>query len=71
MRYRVEQDDGGDFAARLTVVNTGERGLGDDWRLEFAFPGTQRLTDPARAVAQNGRKVVLRGKSDLDARPVA
>jgi serine/threonine-protein kinase len=37
----------------------------EDWRMEFAYPSTQRLTDPARPVAQNGRKVVVRGSADL------
>jgi eukaryotic-like serine/threonine-protein kinase len=48
VRYRVEEDTGDDFAARLTVVNTGERTVGD-WRMEFAYPGTQRLTEPTRS----------------------
>lgn len=66
VRYEVERDTGADFQARLTVVNTGEHTLGD-WRMEFAFPGTQRLTGAARAVAQNGRKVALQGRKDLAA----
>jgi serine/threonine-protein kinase len=66
VRYRVEKDTGTDFEARLTVVNTGDRAL-EDWRMEFVFPGSQRLTDPARPVAQNGRKVILRGQADLHA----
>ncbi|HEU4346616.1 MAG TPA: serine/threonine-protein kinase [Actinoplanes sp.] len=65
VRYRVEEDTGRDFAARLTVVNTGDHEVDDDWRMEFAYPGTQRLTDPVRAVAQKGRKVVLHGRSGL------
>ncbi|MEV6492732.1 cellulose binding domain-containing protein [Actinoplanes sp. NPDC051633] len=64
VRYRVEKDTGADFEARVTVVNNGEQSV-EDWRMEFAYPGTQRLTDPARAIAQNGRKVVYRGKQDL------
>jgi serine/threonine-protein kinase len=65
VRYRVDEDTGRDFAARLTVVNTGEQAVDEDWRMEFAYPGTQRLTDPAQSVAQNGRKVVVRGSADL------
>jgi eukaryotic-like serine/threonine-protein kinase len=66
VRYQVVTDSGDDFEARLTVVNTGDRALGD-WRMEFAYPGTQRLTDPAGEVAQNGRKVVLAGRRELAA----
>ena len=65
VRYRVDEDSGSAFIARLTVVNTGEHAVDDDWRMEFAYPGSQRLVDAVRAVAQNGRKVVLRGKSEL------
>ena len=64
VRYHVEKDTGADFEAEVTVVNNGERTV-EDWRMEFAYPGTQRLTDPARAVAQNGRKVVVNGRKDL------
>jgi eukaryotic-like serine/threonine-protein kinase len=64
VRYEVERDSGDDFEAQVTVVNTGEHKL-DTWRMEFAYPGTQRLTEPARAVAQNGRKVVVRGSKNL------
>ncbi len=67
VRYHVVKDSGEDFEVRLTVLNTGDRPLGD-WRMEFAYPGTQRLTHPAREVAQNGRKVVLTGPRDLAAR---
>ncbi|HET6529222.1 MAG TPA: serine/threonine-protein kinase [Actinoplanes sp.] len=65
VRYRVDEDTGRTFAARLTVVNTGDRAVDEDWHLRFAYPGTQRLTDPARPVTQNGRKVVVRGSADL------
>ena len=64
VRYRVEKDTGADFEARLTVVNTGDNAVGD-WRMAFTYPGTQRLKDPAQAVAQDGRRVVLRGRKDL------
>jgi serine/threonine-protein kinase len=65
VRYRVDEDSGSAFLARLTVVNTGEHAVDDDWLMEFAYPGSQRLVDAGRAVAQNGRKVVLRGRSEL------
>ena len=50
VRYQVSTDTGGDFAARLTVVEHRRARAGDDWRMEFAFPGTQRLTErPGRS----------------------
>lgn len=64
VRYRVEKDTGTDFQARLTVVNTGERAIGG-WRMEFAYPGTQRLKNPAQAVAQTGRRVIFHGRRNL------
>jgi hypothetical protein len=64
VRYRVEKDTGADFEARLTVVNTGDQAVGG-WRMEFAYPGTQRLKDPAQAVAQSGRRVVVHGRKNL------
>lgn len=64
VRYRVEKDTGADFEARLTVVNTGEQAVGG-WRMAFTYPGTQRLKEPAQAVAQTGRRVVFRGRKDL------
>jgi serine/threonine-protein kinase len=67
VRYQVVKDSGDDFEVRLTVLNNGARALAD-WRLEFAYPGTQRLTNPAREVRQNGRKVVLAGPGELGAR---
>jgi eukaryotic-like serine/threonine-protein kinase len=33
--------------------------------MAFAFPGAQRLMDPVREVAQDGRKVVLTGRRAL------
>jgi serine/threonine-protein kinase len=66
VRYQVERDSGSDFEARLTVVNTGGRAL-EDWRMEFAYPGSQRLTTPADAVTQNGRRIIVRGGRDLGA----
>ena len=65
VRYRVDGDTGRGFVARLTVVNTGDHAVDDGWRMDFVYPGTQRLTDPDRVVAQKGRKVILRGRSDL------
>lgn len=66
VRYQVERDTGSDFEARLTLVNTGGQAV-EDWRMEFAYPGTQRLTRPADAVTQKGRRIVVRGSGDLAA----
>jgi hypothetical protein len=59
VRYQVRQDNGEDFEALLSVLNTGERSFGR-WRLEFVFPGTQRLVNLPRTVDQSGRRVRLR-----------
>jgi hypothetical protein len=61
VRYQVRRDSGDDFAARLTVVNTGSRAL-TGWRLEFAYPGAQRLATTGRTLTQKGRKVLVRAR---------
>lgn len=66
VRYQVERDTGSDFEARVTVVNTGEGAL-DGWRMEFAYPGSQRLTDVPATVAQTGRRIAVRGRGELAA----
>ncbi|AEV81602.1 serine/threonine protein kinase [Actinoplanes sp. SE50] len=58
VQYQVRRDSGGAFEARMTVLTTGGSA---GWRLEFSFPGTQRLAGPPRSVAQHGRRVVVRG----------
>ena len=68
VRYQVRQDDGEDFEALLTVLNTGERVL-PAWRLTFAYPGTQRLVNMPKNVGQNGRRVLLRGTGDSHLNP--
>jgi serine/threonine-protein kinase len=66
VRYQVKHDNGEDFDALLTVLNTGRRSLAG-WQVEFDFPGTQRLVDLPRTVDQNGHRVLLRtaGKKRL------
>jgi hypothetical protein len=61
VRYQVRRDSGEDFAARLTVINTGSRAI-TGWRLEFAYPGAQRLATNGRTLTQNGRKVLVRAR---------
>jgi hypothetical protein len=68
VRYQVRQDDGKGFEAVLSVRNTGGRTL-TRWRLDFSYPGTQRLVDLPIAVAQTGRQVRLRGAGDRRLKP--
>ncbi|GIF12199.1 serine/threonine-protein kinase [Actinoplanes teichomyceticus] len=59
VRYQVQRDSGGSFQARLTVRTTAGPG---GWRVEFAFPGSQRLAGSPKAVSQRGRNVVVHGE---------
>ncbi|MDT5042121.1 MAG: eukaryotic-like serine/threonine-protein kinase [Actinoplanes sp.] len=68
VRYQIRADDGQTFEALLTVLNTGERALAR-WRLEFVYPGTQRLINLPKTVGQNGRKVRLGPIADRRLRP--
>jgi hypothetical protein len=63
VRYQVRHDSGNDFEAQLTLTNTGAHALGA-WRLQFAYPGTQRLTGLPKRMAQTGRTVVVHGRPD-------
>ncbi|MEU4693122.1 serine/threonine-protein kinase [Actinoplanes sp. NPDC023714] len=58
--YHVRRDSGADFEARLTVVTTAAADV--RWRVEFRYPGTQRLTPASKAISQQGRRVVVNGK---------
>ncbi|MBB4748385.1 serine/threonine-protein kinase [Actinoplanes lobatus] len=58
VRYQVRRDSGSYFEARLSVITTETSG----WRVEFSYPGGQRLAATPRAVTQNGRRVVLTGR---------
>jgi hypothetical protein len=58
VRYQVRRDSGSYFEARLSVI-TSETSA---WRVEFAYPGTQRLAATPKAVAQHGRRVVVNGQ---------
>ncbi|GIF09417.1 serine/threonine-protein kinase [Actinoplanes siamensis] len=59
VRYQVQRDSGGSFEARLTVLTTGGSG---GWRVDFTYPGTQRLAGPPKSVSQRGRHVSVRGE---------
>jgi serine/threonine-protein kinase len=60
IRYEVQRDSGTDFEARLTVYATVAQRTA--WRVEFSYPGTQRLAPASKAVTQLGRHVVVTGK---------
>ncbi|MEU4676453.1 serine/threonine-protein kinase [Micromonospora sp. NPDC023737] len=58
--YALRSDSGKDFAAELTLTNTGDREL-RDWAMNFVFPGRQTVirATPASA-SQQGQAVVVR-----------
>ncbi|SDT71659.1 serine/threonine-protein kinase [Actinoplanes derwentensis] len=58
VRYQVKRDSGTDFEARLSVETTETA----QWRVEFTFPGSQRLAATPDTVTQHGRRVVLDGR---------
>ncbi|MGX6602933.1 protein kinase domain-containing protein [Micromonosporaceae bacterium Da 78-11] len=64
VRYQLKRDSGSAFEAELTVATTDEF-AGDSWRIQFAYPGSQHLTDTPKAVTQHGRKVVGKGSGKL------
>ncbi|MFG2048793.1 protein kinase [Micromonospora sp. NPDC048935] len=58
--YALRTDSGTDFAADLTLTNTGDREL-RDWAMSFSFPGQQTVTKAEPApVHQQGSTVVIR-----------
>ncbi|HWS39226.1 MAG TPA: serine/threonine-protein kinase [Actinoplanes sp.] len=58
VRYHVKRDSGADFEARLSIRTTETA----DWRVEFTFPGSQRLAGTSQTMTQHGRRVVLDGR---------
>ncbi|MDI6098645.1 serine/threonine-protein kinase [Actinoplanes sp. NEAU-A12] len=58
VRYQVRRDSGAYFEARLNVATTAT----SDWRVEFSYPGTQRLAATPESVAQKGRRVAVNGR---------
>ncbi|WP_342341800.1 serine/threonine-protein kinase [Micromonospora yangpuensis] len=57
--YTLRSDNGREFAADLTLTNTGRREL-RDWTVHFSFPAEQKLTRPAPTVRQQGETVLVR-----------
>ncbi|GAA0794933.1 serine/threonine-protein kinase [Spirilliplanes yamanashiensis] len=73
--FTVRRDTGAAFDAAVTVTNTGTERL-TDWRLQFTFPGAQRIVaDHAGAagavVGQTGRTVTVRPAGELSLAPGA
>ena len=66
VRYQLKRDSGSDYEALLTVAAT-DAVAGHLWRVQFAYPGSQELTSPEKAVAQKGHKVVVKGRGKLRA----
>ncbi|MEU8238042.1 serine/threonine-protein kinase [Actinoplanes missouriensis] len=58
--YEVRRDSGADFVARLTVTTTAA--ASSRWRVEFRYPGTQRLASASKAISQEGRRVAVNGR---------
>jgi len=66
VRYQLKRDSGSDYEALLTVAAT-DAVAGRLWRVQFAYPGSQQLTSPEKAVAQKGHRVVVKGRGKLRA----
>jgi serine/threonine protein kinase len=64
VRYQLRRDSGSDYEAVLTVATTAEVAT-TPWRVQFSYPGSQRLTGIPKAVTQKGRKVVAKGRGKL------
>ncbi len=60
VRYQLRHDSGRDYEAVLTVATSEEVGRAS-WRVVFAYPGSQRLTDAPKTITQTGRKVIVKG----------
>jgi hypothetical protein len=64
VRYQLRSDSGREFEALLTVATTDEVGR-SRWRVQFSYPGSQRLSGAPKAVTQKGRRVVAKGTGKL------
>ena len=64
VRYQLKRDSGREYEAQLTVATSADVGRAP-WRVQFAYPGSQRLTRPPQAVTQKGRKVTAKGSGRL------
>jgi protein kinase-like protein/cellulose binding protein with CBM2 domain len=66
VRYQLKRDSGSDYEALLTVATT-DAVAGHRWRVQFAYPGSQKLTSPEKTVTQKGHQVVVKGRGKLRA----
>jgi hypothetical protein len=62
VRYQLRRDSGRSYEAMLTVTVSSAQ---SPWRVQFSYPGSQRLTGTPKAVTQKGRRVVARGHGNL------
>ncbi|MFE2615925.1 serine/threonine-protein kinase [Micromonospora chalcea] len=56
--YSLRRDTGKEFAAELTLTNTGDREL-RGWTMNFTFPGKQTVTTSKPLARQAGRTVSI------------
>jgi serine/threonine-protein kinase len=71
VRYQVRRDSGTTFDVSLAITVVGQRPA-DAWRLEFAYPGNQRLTSlsgPVAQLEQLGKQVTVRPTDGTELRP--
>lgn len=61
VRYQLRHDSGRNYEAQLTVTTSAP----GSWRVQFSYPGTQKLTGGSRTVTQKGRKVTAKGHGKL------
>ncbi|WP_127499848.1 serine/threonine-protein kinase [Actinoplanes solisilvae] len=64
VRYQLRRDSGRAYEAQLTVATTEGLARGP-WRLQFSYPGTQRLTGLPKTVTQKDRRVTAKGHGRL------
>jgi serine/threonine-protein kinase len=63
--YAVKSDEGGKFAARVTLANRDEVPI-NNWSLWFILPNNQLITDKGKArLAQDGNTVTVKSKAPL------
>jgi eukaryotic-like serine/threonine-protein kinase len=66
VRYQLKRDSGSNYEAVLTV-NTTDDWAAESWRVQFSYPGKQRLTGAPKAITQKGRRVTANGSGTLQA----
>ncbi|MCY1137734.1 serine/threonine-protein kinase [Actinoplanes sp. Pm04-4] len=61
VRYQLRQDSGRSYEAQLTVATSAA----GSWKVQFSYPGSQKLTGGSKAVTQKGRRVTAKGHGKL------